>query len=223
MTEQLDSIKQKILIVDDHEAILEGTIPALRTKYPIAEIFTAKDSQTAEKLLEQYHFDLVVVDLSLPRKPDDFAKVEVGMHLLANLMQSNDAPNIVVLSTNIKPLVRIKRIVNTYEGGFAAMDKSLPLTEMLKFVDIAQRGSIYLPKEVRSRPEFDRKWLEVLTLKYQEGLSDKAIAKRMSITDRTVRNYWIRIQDALGVFDSPDKDLRVQIEIAARKAGLISN
>ncbi|MEO0936099.1 MAG: DNA-binding response regulator, partial [Cyanobacteria bacterium J06641_2] len=74
----------------------------------------------------------------------------------------------------------------------------------------------------RSRPEFDRKWLEVLTLKYQEGLSDKAIAKRMSITDRTVRNYWIRIQDALGVFDNPDEDLRVQIEIAARKSGLIS-
>ncbi|MEO1183387.1 MAG: DNA-binding response regulator, partial [Cyanobacteria bacterium J06636_27] len=101
-------------------------------------------------------------------------------------------------------------------------DKSLPLTEMLKFIDIVQRGSIYLPKEVRSRPEFDRKWLEVLTLKYQEGLSDKAIAKRMSITDRTVRNYWIRIQDALGVFDNPDEDLRVQIEIAARKSGLIS-
>ncbi len=222
MTEQLESAKQKFLIVDDHEAILEGTIPALRTKYPVADIFTAKDLQAAEKLVQQYHLNLVVVDLSLPRSPGDSAKVEVGMQLLKNLMQSNDAPNIVVLSTNIKPIVRIKYIVNTYEGGFAAMDKSLPLREMLKFVDIAQRGSIYLPKEVRARPEFDRKWLEVLTLKYQEGLSDKAIARRMSITDRTVRNYWIRIQDALGVFDNPDKDLRVQIEIAARKAGLIN-
>jgi DNA-binding NarL/FixJ family response regulator len=222
MIEQLGSAKQKFLIVDDHEAILEGTIPALRTKYPLAEILTAKDVQTAEKLIEQYNFNLVVVDLSLPRSPGDSPKVEVGMQLLENLMQTEYAPNIVVLSTNIKPIVRIKYIVNAYEGGFAAMDKSLPLSEMLKFVDIAQRGSIYLPKEVRSRPEFDRKWLEVLTLKYQEGLSDKAIAKKMSITDRTVRNYWIRIQDALGVFDNPDKDLRVQIEIAARKAGLIN-
>jgi len=222
MTEQLGSAKQKFLIVDDHEAILEGTIPALRTKYPSAEILTAKDVQAAEKSIQQYHLNLVVVDLSLPRTPGDLPKVEVGMRLLENLMQTEYAPNIVVLSTNIKPIVRIKYIVNAYEGGFAAMDKSLPLTEMLKFVDIAQRGSIYLPKEVRSRPEFDRKWLEVLTLKYQEGLSDKAIAKRMSITDRTVRNYWIRIQDALSVFDNPDQDLRVQIEIAARKAGLIS-
>ncbi|MEO1373506.1 MAG: response regulator transcription factor [Cyanobacteria bacterium J06635_10] len=222
MKEQLEPVTQKFLIVDDHEAILEGTVPALQTKYPWTEIFTAKDSQTAQKLVQQCHPDLVVVDLSLPRSPGDSAKVEVGMQLLENLMQSNDAPNIVVLSTNVKPLVRIKCIVNTYEGGFAAMDKSVPFKEMLNLVDIAQRGSIYLPREVRSRPEFDRKWLEVLTLKYEEGLSDKAIAKQMSITDRTVRNYWIRIQDALGVFDSPDKDLRIQIEIAARKAGLIN-
>ena len=222
MIQELEPAKQKFLIVDDHEAILEGTIPALRTNYAAADIFTAKDLKAAEKLIDQYHFDLVVVDLSLPRSPGDSPKVEVGMQLLENLMQTTYAPNVVVLSTNIKPIVRIKHIVNAYEGGFAAMDKSLPLTEMLKFIDIVQRGSIYLPKEVRSRPEFDLKWLEVLTLKYQEGLSDKAIAKRMSITDRTVRNYWIRIQDALGIFDNPDKDLRVQIEIAARKSGLIS-
>jgi len=76
--------------------------------------------------------------------------------------------------------------------------------------------------EVRSRPEFDRKWLEVLTLKFQEGLTDKAIAERMAVSDRTVRNYWIRLQDALGVYDQPNKDLRIQIEIEARKIGLIN-
>jgi DNA-binding NarL/FixJ family response regulator len=79
-----------------------------------------------------------------------------------------------------------------------------------------------LPPELRSRPEFDRKWLEVLTLKFQEGLTDKAIAERMAVSDRTVRNYWIRLQDALGVYDKPDKELRIQIEIEARKIGLIS-
>ncbi|MEH1947249.1 MAG: hypothetical protein V7K77_09855 [Nostoc sp.] len=42
---------------------------------------------------------------------------------------------------------------------------------------------------MRSRLEFDRKWLEVLTLKYQEGLTDKAIAHKMLVSDRTVRNY----------------------------------
>ena len=62
----------------------------------------------------------------------------------------------------------------------------------------------------------------MLVLKYEEGLSDRAISQVMGISDRTVRNYWNRIQDALNVYDDPQKDLRLQIQQAARKAGLIA-
>jgi DNA-binding NarL/FixJ family response regulator len=213
---------QKFLVVDDHEAILQGTIPALKDKYPEAEILAIQDAQTAYQQFERHQPDLLIVDLCLPEKPQAPAQVEVGMQLIKTLMLSPLAPNLVVLSTNIKPLVRLKPMINAYEGGFAAMDKSLPIREMLKFVDLALRGSIYLSSELRSRPEFDRKWIEVLTLKYQEGLTDKAIAQKMKLSDRTVRNYWIRLQDSLGVYDEPGKELRIQIEIAARKIGLIN-
>jgi DNA-binding NarL/FixJ family response regulator len=217
-----EQFKQKFLVVDDHEAILEGTIPVLKRTYPTAEIFTAQDVQSAQSQVVNHRLKLVVIDLSLPEKPHAPANLEVGMRFLKTLIESNSAPNIMVLSTNVKPLVRMKPMINAYEGGFAAMDKSLPISEMLKRIDFALRGSIYLPPEVRSRPEFDRKWLEVLTLKFQEGLTDKAIAERMAVSDRTVRNYWIRLQDALGVYDQPNKDLRIQIEIEARKIGLIN-
>lgn len=43
----------------------------------------------------------------------------------------------------------------------------------------------------------------------------------MKISDRTVRNYWVRLQNALGVQEEPDKELRIQIEIEARKMGLL--
>jgi DNA-binding NarL/FixJ family response regulator len=102
------------------------------------------------------------------------------------------------------------------------MDKSRPIREMLRLADLSLRGSIALPPEVRSRPEFDTKWLEVLTLKFQQGLSDRAIRERMGIAERTLRNYWIRIQDALEIPDDPDQDVRIQIELTARKNGLIS-
>ncbi|MBI4782137.1 MAG: response regulator transcription factor [Oscillatoriophycideae cyanobacterium NC_groundwater_1537_Pr4_S-0.65um_50_18] len=213
---------QRFLVVDDHEAILEGTIPALRAKYPTVEILTAKDRQSAEQQVALHRPDLAIIDLSLPEMPYAVPNTEVGIQLLEALMHTHPAPNLMVLSTNIKPIVRLKPAINAYEGGFAAIDKSLPIREMLKYVDLVLRGSIHLPSEVRSRPEFDRRWLEVLKLKFQEGLSERAIAERMQISDRTVRNYWIRIQDALNVYDHPHKDLRVQIEIAARKAGLIN-
>jgi DNA-binding NarL/FixJ family response regulator len=209
------------LVVDDHEAILEGTVPALKKQYPTVEILTAQDRRTAQRLIEQVFPVLVVIDLSLPKESGLAAHPDVGIQWLEALMQLEKAqkPNLLVLSTNVKPLVRLTPLINVYEGGFAAMDKSRPIREMLKLVDLALRGSISLPLEVRSRPEFDSKWLEVLSLKFQHGLSDR---ERMGIAERTLRNYWIRIQDALLIPDDPDQDLRIQIEIAARKAGLIS-
>lgn len=213
---------QAFLIVDDHEAILEGTVPALKKAYPQTEILTAQDVQSAQTQISYHHPNLVVVDLSLPAKSYAPASLDVGIAFLKTLMANQPAPNILVLSTNIKPLVQLKPAINAYEGGFVAMDKSLPIREMVRLIDVALRGSIFLPPEIRSRPELDRRWLEVLVLKFQEGLTDKAIAERMQISDRTVRNYWVRLQDALEVYDAPDKDLRIQIEIAARKLGLLS-
>jgi DNA-binding NarL/FixJ family response regulator len=213
---------QTFLVIDDHEAILEGTVPALKRAYPAVEIVTAQDIQTAQTQISYYHPTLVLLDLSVPPKPYAPASPDVGIEFLKLLIESKLAPNLLVLSTNIKPLVQLKPMINAYEGGFAAMDKSSPIREMIRLVDFALRGSIYLPPELRARSEFDRKWLEVLTLKFQEGLTDKAIAERMQVSDRTIRNYWVRLQDALGIYDEPDKDLRIQIAIAARKLGLLS-
>lgn len=222
MESELATAPRRFLVVDDHEAILEGTVPALQAKYPTVEILTAKCQREAQQQVRRYHPEFVIVDLSLPEAVDAVPSTEIGIQLLEALMQSHLAPNIMVLSTNVKPLVRLKPAIHIYEGGFVALDKSLPIREMLKYVDLALRGSIYLPSEVRARPEFDRRWLEVLTLKYQEGLSDKAIAEQIGISDRTIRNYWVRIQDALNVYDHPHQDLRIQIQLAARKAGLIN-
>lgn len=216
-----DSIKQTFLVVDDHEAILQGTVPALKAAYPSADVLTAQDIQMAQLQMGSRPPALIVLDLSLPAKPHTPASSEVGLQFLKTLIESELAPNILVLSTNIQPLVQLKPMINAYEGGFAAMDKALPIREMLRLVDFALRGSIYLPSQLRSRTEFDPKWLEVLTLKFQEGLTDKAIAQRMQVSDRTIRNYWIRLQDALNVYDEPGKELRIQIELAARELGLI--
>ncbi|MGQ9871890.1 hypothetical protein [Leptodesmis sp.] len=127
---------------------------------------TAQDLQTALTQIKLYHPTLIVLELSISEQPQTPARSEVGMRFLKMLLESKLAPNILVLSTNIKLLVQLKPMINAYEGGFAAMDKSLPIREMLRLVDVALWGSIYFPLELRARSEFDRRWLEVLTLKY---------------------------------------------------------
>jgi len=62
-----EQIKKKFLVVDDHEAILEGTIPVLKRTYPTAEIFTAQDVQSAQSQVVNHRPKLVVIDLSYRR------------------------------------------------------------------------------------------------------------------------------------------------------------
>ncbi len=212
----------QFLVIDDHEAILAGTLPALQQQYPQASIATAQTERAAERQIVQHNSDFIILDLILPETTSAHATVDTGLRLLHKLMNRKPAPNIMVLSINVMPLIRLKAAINVYEGGFVAIDKSLSLEEMLHFVDMALRGSVYLPTAIRSRPEVDMKWVRVLQLKFHKGLSDVAIAREMGISDRTVRNYWVRIQDMLNVYETPEQDTRAQVQIAARRAGLIN-
>jgi DNA-binding NarL/FixJ family response regulator len=221
-----DNLKEqsmyKILVVDDHEAVLEGTVRILQQQYPNAEIVTSQTLENARQKMDSFYPDLAIADLSIPEKSNDLAKTETGMQLLRMLMNDFPALNIVVQSAHVRSLIRLKPAIYAREGGFTIVDKSLPLKEMLKRVDLAIQGLTCLPKEMRRagievRPE----WLEVLTLAFQEGLQDKEIAKRMNIAERTVGHYWTKIKDVLDVYPEPGKNLRIQTEMRAREEGLI--
>jgi hypothetical protein len=43
----------------------------------------------------------------------------------------------------------------------------------------------------------------------------------MHRAERSVRTYWTKIQDVLGVYPEEGKNMRIQTEIRARQEGLI--
>jgi DNA-binding NarL/FixJ family response regulator len=214
-------VKQKILVVDDHESVLDGTVNMLRQQYPEAEILTAQTAQSTQKQVESTPPDLAVMDLSIPEKPGEMARTETGIQLLRTLMEQYPTLNIVVQSAHVRSLVRLKPAISTHEGGFTIVDKSLPLKEMLTKVEWALQGVVYTPREMRTGLEVKPEWLELLTLAFQEGLQDKAIAEKMNIAERTVRHYWTKIQDALGVYPEAGKNIRIQTQMRAKEEGLI--
>lgn len=210
-----------IVVIDDHELVLDGTVNLLKDRYPDANIQTARTRQSGQALVEQLHPDLVVVDLSIPESEGITAHVETGIELLKRLMQQYPTLNVVVQSTYPKSLVRLKPMIDDHEGGFTIADKNLRRDEMLTKLDMALNGGTYIPKDMKLGLEVKPEWLELLRLAYQEGLQDKAIAKAMNISDRTVRNYWTKLQDALGVYPEDNQNLRTQVGIRAREEGLI--
>ncbi|MEM7062093.1 MAG: response regulator transcription factor [Cyanobacteria bacterium P01_B01_bin.77] len=210
-----------IVIVDDHEAVLAGTLSLLQKEYPETKFLTAQDAQSAKETIETGQPDVAVMDLSIPSTAKAPAQTEVGIQLLRSLMTEYPELNLVVQSAHVRSLVRLKPAIEMHQGGFTISDKSAPMREMLTKVEWALQGLVYTPREMRVKLEVKPQWLEVLQLAFQEGLQDKTIAERMCISERTVRHYWTRVQDALGVYPDEGKNMRIQTEIRARQEGLL--
>ena len=212
---------QTFVVVDDHESVLNGTVAVLQSAYPDVRMITAMTAKGAEEQVDSVKPDAVVMDLSIPNTPNDTAQTETGLQLLRILMQRYPQLNFVVQSAHIRSLVRMKPMIDTHEAGFTIADKGLPLKEMLTKVDWALQGLIYTPREMRVGLEIKPEWLQVLTLAFQEGLQDKVIAERICVSERTVRHYWTKVQDALDVYPEDGKNIRIQTEIRAREEGLL--
>lgn len=213
----------KFVVIDDHELILDGTLNLLRRQYPQSEILIAQTAQIAIEQVENTNPDLVVMDLSIPEKSGESAKADTGIQLLRTLLKNYPTLNLIVQSTYIKALARIIPDIDSHKGGFAVADKSLSTKEMLNRVDLALRGLSHTKdiKAVQTGLEVKAEWLTVLSLAFEEGLQDKAIAQRMYVSERMVRHYWTKVQDLLGVYPEEGKNIRIQTEMKAREEGLI--
>ena len=213
--------KSRILVIDDHMMVLGGTTTALKTHYPDAELYTAQTAQQGLEQVKVINPDVIIIDLSMPEKTGEAAKVDTGIQLLRQIMNDYPHLNIVVQSAHVKSLIRIKSAIAGHEGGFTIADKGLSMQEMLTKVDWAMQGVVFTPKEMRNGIEMKAEWLEVLHLAFGEGLQDKMIAERIRVAERTVRHYWSKIQDVLDVYPDEGKNIRIQTEKRAREEGLI--
>lgn len=213
----------KILVVDDHEIVLGGTIDLLKQQYPEAEIFTAQTARSTLEQVQKVSPDLVVMDLSIPETEAQTARIDTGIQVLRTLMQTYSNLNLTVQSTYVRSLVRIRPEIDAHKGGFTAIDKSLSSQDMLTRLEWARQGVTHTKdiQGVQTGLEVKPEWLTLLSLAFGEGLQDKTIAKRMQVSERTVRHYWTKVQDVLEVYPEEGKNIRIQTEMRAREEGLI--
>ncbi|MEG4007258.1 response regulator transcription factor [Microcoleus sp. Pol11C1] len=210
----------EILIVDDHRLLLNGTISLVGDRFPRAKIRSCQTVQDALTEVRKHLPDLAIVDLSLPEISGTAANVEQGLGLLKVLMQDYRQLNLMVQSSNVKALVRIIPEIDNHQGGFTIADKSVPIDTFLTRMEWAMQGLTHT-KDLQTDLEVKPEWLEVMRLAFEEGLQDKAIAQTMHKSERMIRHYWSKIQDALSIYPEEGKNMRAQTQIRARKIGLI--
>lgn len=209
----------KILIVDDHRLLLNGTISLVSERFPDGKIFSAQTVQSALALVNEHSFDLVIADLSIPETSEK-AQIENGLKLLLQLMGDYPLLNLMVQSSSIRALIRLMPEIDAHQGGFTIVDKSLPVETFITRMEWAMQGLTYT-KDIQGDLEVKPEWLEVLRLAFEEGLQDKAIAQAMYKSERMIRHYWSKIQDALEIYPEEGKNIRALTQIRAREKGLL--
>lgn len=217
----------KILVIEDHPVTLEGTLSILRQFYANATIQTADTLKRALQMIHQFVPDLVILDLQIPENVHALTKVDTGIQCLKRVMQQYPHLNLAVQSSFIDALSRIKPDIDNHRGGFTVIAKGRSTKDTFERFDCALKGYTHT-RDIHSGQvglEVKEEWLKTLDLACKEGLQDRAIAKKLNVSESMIRHYWTKIQDVLEIYPENEKELgrnlRVSTCIRARDSGLI--
>ena len=211
----------KLLIVDDHPVLREGLAALLRQAGPDMHPLEASNAEEAFRLADQHaDLDIVILDLIMPGMDGLAALAEFGR-------RRPDLP-VVVLSSSEDPQ-DARRALSS--GALGYVPKSASQHTLVAAIRLVMDGELYIPPLIMAamddeggsasaaavRPgsvDLTQRQIDVLRL-LSEGHSNKAIAIRLDLSEKTVKVHVGAIFRALQVAN------RTQAANAGRANGLI--
>jgi two-component system, NarL family, nitrate/nitrite response regulator NarL len=177
-----------ILLIDDHAMFREGIALLLHKLEGEVTVQEAGSCEEAFKLFTdnpslEHSLDLILLDLALPGMG--------GMEGLMNFRDHYATVPLVVLSAT-ENVVKIRSLFDAGAQGF--IPKAFGSDMMLAAIKVVLAGGIFSPYEVlqaqnreeTSLAKLSTRQLEVLGL-MAEGHPNKTIARRLDISENTVR------------------------------------
>ena len=208
----------KILIVDDHSMIREGLKQLLELDGDIKVIGQAGNGEECLKMLETVHPDVILLDINMP--------VMNGLKMLEILRQTEYRNQKVLILTIHNEVEYLMKAVEIGVEGYVLKDaESAVLKKAImtiasgeEYIDSSMipvmREKILSDREKKEEDVLTRREIEVLKL-VAEGLFNKEIAFKLSISEKTVKNHVSNIFKKIGVFD------RTQAAVYAIKHNIV--
>ena len=190
----------EVLIVDDHPVVRAGLAQLLEEADDIALVGMAEDGEGALAIVHAQDPDLVLMDLEMPGID--------GIEATRRVREERPGTQVVVLTSFSDP----ERILDALDAGaIGYLLKGADPDELLRGIRAAARGESPLAPKAASavlaaragrRPaeELTPREREVL-LMVAEGLPNKLIARRLEISERTVKGHLTHIFERIGVTD----------------------
>ena len=191
----------RVLVVDDHAVVRDGLELLLERFEPVTCVGTAADGAEAVAMTADLAPDVVLMDLSMP--------VMDGTEATRRITESHPDTAVLVLTTFADDR-HVMAAIDAGAVGYLLKDSSPD--QLLAGVEAAARGESPLDPKVagalmasrRRAPEptvsLTTREREVLAL-VVEGLANKNIARRLGISEKTVKAHLTSVFSALGVTD----------------------
>jgi DNA-binding NarL/FixJ family response regulator len=200
-------LKIRVLVADDHAIIREGLRVMLGNQTDMEVVGTAANGREAVRLVAEYKPDVVVLDISMPELN--------GIEAIFQMLPRHPHIKVIVLSIHeTKPYVH--RALKAGAKGY--LIKETAGLEVVDAVRAVYRGERYLsqrisdllthaffrnlevPMEASPLEQLSSREREILQL-VAEGKTSQEIAKRLSISPKTVDTYRSRLMQKIGVED----------------------
>jgi DNA-binding NarL/FixJ family response regulator len=205
-----------LLIVDDHAIVRQGLERLLGGRPGIDVVGTAATGEEGVDACTRMRPDVVLMDLEMPGGID-------GIEATRRIHAARPATAVVILSS-FSDGPRILRALDA--GAVGYLLKDAPADELERGIHSAAQGGSPLHAKVaralvdgrrrRAADGFSEREREVLAL-VGAGLSNKRIALRLGITERTVKGHLTNVFRRLGVDD------RTQAALWAQRNGFGSH
>lgn len=203
----------RVVLVDDHAVVRRGLADLLSSAADLEVVGTAADGQAAQEVVRAARPDVVVMDLQMPGTD--------GVAATRAIVDEQPEVQVLVLTS----LSDSDRIIAALDAGAVGyLLKDADPDDVIEGVRAVARGESPLhPKAARelllsrNRPvektQLTPREADVLRL-VRQGLANKQIARRLGISERTVKAHLTSVFQRIGV---PD---RTQAALWAERHGL---
>ncbi|MBF6213343.1 response regulator transcription factor [Nocardia puris] len=204
----------RVFLVDDHEIVRRGLIDLLESDPELTVIGEAGDVAQAMSGIRSLRPDVAVLDVRLP----DGNGIELCRDLLAEI----DGLRCLILTSYTDEHAMLDAILAGAGGYVVKNIKGMELAEAIKAVGAGRslldtraatalkarlRGGVTEDGPLAGLTEQERRLLALLG----EGLTNRQIAARMFLAEKTVKNYVSRLLAKLGM------ERRTQAAVLASK------
>jgi DNA-binding NarL/FixJ family response regulator len=208
----------RVLLVDDHPVFRDGLRFTLERAEEIGEVDEAADGEQAVAMAEAGSYDVVVMDVRMPRLDGIAATravVATGARVLVLTMFEDDATVLSAVRAGASGYLvkgadagQVVRAVCAVADGHAVFGPSLAGRVLAAFGGPGGGPADVVPA-ADGLPDLSAREREVLEL-LAEGLTNNEIGARLYISPITVRNHVSRILTKLQVRDRREAMLRVR-------------